>query len=197
VRGVAGSVISLGAAVSATGWNVQTAALAFASMGLTFAMWWTNVSIPFGEILHAHRERSFTFGYGHLPIYGAIAGLGAGLHVVAYYVEAGHDPEVAEWVHIGPVGAVLAVAIPVVIFIVSLFAMWSALFRSTDPGHLFAMLGATGAILGTVLLAKAGVSVAWCLIVLCLAPAIIVLAYEVRGHEHQAAALARQSDQHG
>ena len=67
-------------------------------------MWWMYFMIPSAEVLHRHRERSFAWGYGHIPLFAAIAGTGAGLHVAAYYIE-----HVA---HIGSVATVLTVAVP-------------------------------------------------------------------------------------
>ena len=62
-------------------------------MGLTFGMWWIYFVVPFGEILHHRPDRGFVFGYGHIVVFGAIAAVGAGLHEMAYYLEAHHDPE--------------------------------------------------------------------------------------------------------
>lgn len=39
------------------------------------------------DLLHAHRERSFRYGYLHLVVFGAIVGTGAELHAAAYYIE--------------------------------------------------------------------------------------------------------------
>ncbi len=39
--------------------------------------------------------------------------------------------------------------------------------------------------------ALSGVSMALCLVILMLAPAVTVAGYEIRGHRHQAEALAR------
>lgn len=192
-EGVVGSVVSLGAAISVEGWTVESALVALASMGLTFAMWWSYFGIDFAGILHARPERSFGFGYGHLPVFGAIAALGAGLHVVAYHLEARHDPEEFAWVTIGETGAVLAVAIPVLLFVVSLFALWAYLFRSPDRVHPITVAATCLVIVAAVGMAAAGVPIAVCLIVLCLAPTLVVLSYELYGHHHQTRALATQA----
>ena len=42
---------------------------------------------PAGRALHLQRHRSYLFGYGHIPIFAAIAATGAGLHVAAYYID--------------------------------------------------------------------------------------------------------------
>ena len=78
--------------------------LAIAGVGLTFGSWWMYFAVPWGEVLARHRERAFRFGYGHLVIFGALAAMGAGLHVVAFTLE--------DEAKIGATGAVLSVAIP-------------------------------------------------------------------------------------
>ncbi|MFN8031538.1 MAG: low temperature requirement protein A [Dermatophilaceae bacterium] len=195
-EGVVGSVVSLGAAVSAEGWTMESALVALASMGLTFAMWWNYFGIDFAGILHARRDRSFAFGYGHIPLFGAIAALGAGLHIVAYYLEAHHDPEEYSWVTIGETGAVLAVAIPVLVFVITLFSLWAFLFRSPDKVHPITVTATCLVILASVWMAAAHVPISVALIVLCFAPALVVVAYELYGHRHQARALAEQSTGH-
>ena len=66
---------------------MEVAALGFAGTALTFGIWWTYFVIPHGDVLHAHRERSFGWGYGHIPLFGAVVAVGAGLHVAAYQLE--------------------------------------------------------------------------------------------------------------
>lgn len=88
-EGVVGAVVSLEAATAASGWDWAAASFVLATMGLTFGLWWIYFAIPFGELLHHQRQRSFVFGYGHMVIFGAIAATGAGLHVLSYYLE-GH-----------------------------------------------------------------------------------------------------------
>ena len=62
-EGVVGTVASLSAVVSAQGWTFDAVFVAVAGIGLTFGMWWTYFMVPQAELLHAHRERSFLFGY--------------------------------------------------------------------------------------------------------------------------------------
>ena len=40
--------------------------------------------LPNGDLLQAHRERSFGWGYGHMPLFAALVAVGSGLHVAAY-----------------------------------------------------------------------------------------------------------------
>ena len=74
------------------------------------------------DLLHAHRERSFLFGYLHIVPFGAIVATGAGLHAAAYYIE--HHSK------LGSVGTVLAVALPVAAYIVSVYVLYGWLVRT-------------------------------------------------------------------
>ena len=76
-------------------------------------------------ILHHFRDRSWVWGYGHILIFAAIAATGAGLHVVALVVEGE--------AHLSESAAVLAVAIPVLVFLVALFALYTYLVRTSIP----------------------------------------------------------------
>ena len=86
-EGVVGTVASLSAVVSAQGWTFDAVLVAVAGIGLTFGMWWVVFRGPGRELLHAHRDRSFWFGYLQIVMFGAIVATGAGLHVAAYYIE--------------------------------------------------------------------------------------------------------------
>ena len=181
---ILGTVAALNALVhGAAGWTVDAALLAVAGVGLAFGCWWCYFALPWAEPLVRDRRRAFPFGYGHLVLFGAIAAMGAGLHVAAYRLEGEAE--------IGEVGTVLAVAVPVAIFVGMLYLLFSVLMRARDPFHLW-LLAATAAVLVlAVVLAAAGVDVAICLLVLTLAPAVTVVGYETLGHRHVAEALRR------
>jgi low temperature requirement protein LtrA len=181
---IIGTVAALNALVHGeAGWTVDAALLAVAGVGLAFACWWSYFALPWAQPLVRHRERGFPFGYGHFVLFGAIAATGAGLHVAAYRLEGEAE--------IGDVGTVLAVAIPVALFVGTLYALSSLLLRSRDPFHL-GLLAASAAVLAlAVLLALAGVAVAICLLVVMLAPAVTVVGYETLGHRHVEDALRR------
>jgi len=186
-EGVIGTVAALNAVVHGPeGWPVSAVLVAVAGIGLTFGMWWMYFAMPFGELLHAHRKRAFSFGYGHLLIFGAIAATGGGLVAAADYLD--------HHTRIGPVATVLSVAAPVAVFTLALFAIWTALIRERDPFHL-ALLAAIGAILLlSVLLASSGASMAVCLIVLACAPIVTVIGFETVGHRHLTDAIERARD---
>jgi low temperature requirement protein LtrA len=182
-EGVVGTVASLSAVVSAQGWTFDAAFVAVAGIGLTFGMWWTYFVVPQADLLHAHRERSFWFGYFHILVFGAIVATGAGLHAAAYYIE--HHSK------LGSVETVLSVAIPVAAYIASVYALYMLMVRTVDAFHVL-LVALTVVVLGVaVWLAEAGVSMANCLLVVTLAPMVTVLGYELLGHRHAAEAIAK------
>jgi low temperature requirement protein LtrA len=183
-EGVVGTVASISAAVGEQGWSTEAVVLAAAGTGLTFGMWWVYFLIPAADLLHAHREASFVFGYAHLVVFGSIVATGAGLHVAAYYVE--HHSK------LGSVGTVLAVAIPVGLYITSVFLIYMMLVRDVDVFHLGLLVIAAAVLVGAVLLAKGGVTMVVCLLVVMLAPVVVVVGYEAFGHRHAARVIDRR-----
>jgi low temperature requirement protein LtrA len=185
-EGIIGTVASLSAVVHGpAGWSLDAALVVLAGTGLTFGTWWMYFTMPSAGVLRLHRERAFVWGYWHMVIFGAVAAIGAGLHVAAYYLE--HHTE------IGAVGTVLSVAVPLAVFTVMLFVLWTALVRVVDPFHLGLLVGTVAVLVLAVMLARAGVSMAWCLMVLALAPVVTVVGYETVGHRHQEAVLSRMT----
>ena len=181
-EGILGTVASLSAVVHGpAGWSIDAALVAVAGTGLTFGMWWMYFTVPSGQVLELHQERAFFWGYGHIVIFGSLAGVGAGLHVAALYLE--HHSQ------IGAVGTVLSVAAPLAVFVVMLYVLWTALMRRQDPFHIGLLVGTTAVLVLAVALAQAGASMAWCLVVLALAPVVTVVGYETLGHRHQEDAL--------
>ncbi len=178
-EGVVGTVASLSAVVSAQGWSFDAVFIVVAGVGLTFGMWWSYFVMPQAELLRAHRERSFWFGYLPIVMYGAIVATGAGLHVAAYFIE--HHSKLSS------VQSVLAVAAPVGLYILSIYALYSVIVRRIALFHLV-LLVLTGVVLMiAVWLAEAGYSMANCLLVVTLAPLVTVVGYEIAGHRHAVA----------
>ncbi|WP_019970738.1 low temperature requirement protein A [Mycobacterium sp. 141] len=189
-EGVVGTVASLSAAVGEHGWSADAIVLAVAGTGLTFGMWWVYFLVPAGELLHAHREVSFQYGYLHLMVFGSIVATGAGLHVAAYYVE--------EQSALSAMDTVLAVAIPVGAYIAAMFVIYSLLVGAFDVFHT-GLLVVAGAVLAiAVAMAAAGVPMAPCLLLVTAAPMVIVAGFELVGHRHARAIVARRlADQRG
>jgi low temperature requirement protein LtrA len=181
-EGVVGTVATLSAAVEEEGWSMDAALVAIAGMGLTFGIWWVYYMLPSGRVLHAHRERAFVWGYGQMITVASIVATGAGLHVAALFIE--HKA------HIGPLATVLCLAVPVGIFLGSIYALYYYLVRRFDPFHIWLLVATITVAVLAVVAALSGVEMAVCLVILMLAPAVTVVGYEIHGHRHQAEALA-------
>ena len=182
-EGVVGTVASLSAVINEQGWTVDAALIVVAGVGLTFGMWWVYFVVPAADLLHAHREHSFRWGYGHIVIFGAIVATGAGLHVAAYFIEGEAK--------IGSVATVLTVAIPVGVYILGIFAIYLELVRSFDAFHIVLIVATVLVLAAAVALAAAGVTMAVCLLVVMLAPMVTVVGFEVVGHRHAEDAIAQ------
>jgi low temperature requirement protein LtrA len=183
-EGILGTVASINAVVhGSSGWTVTAVVVATAGIGLIFATWWTYFAIPWADVLELHRERSFIWGYGHIVIFSSLAAIGAGLHVAAYYLE--HETT------LGATGTVLCTVIPVAIYILALYGLYTSFTRHLDPFH-FSLLAGSAAVLALAVgLAAGGVSVAICLVVVMFTPIVSVLGYETLGHRHVQDALSR------
>ncbi|RKO22828.1 low temperature requirement protein A [Pseudarthrobacter phenanthrenivorans] len=177
-----GAIETLRAIVANHGWSVDAALVGFGGTALAFAMWWIYFMLPAGQALHMRRHRSFLFGYGHIPIFAAIAATGGGLHVAAYYI----DNETG----ISAAAAVASVAIPVALFKGSVTWLYSVMVGAarTVISVAAGVLAATAAAVG---LAAAGASVPVCLLVIVLALGASILVDERRGSERLHVALTK------
>ncbi|MBU9765911.1 low temperature requirement protein A [Mycobacterium sp. TNTM28] len=187
-EGVVGTVASLTAEVGEHGWSTDSILLVAAGIGLTFGMWWVYFLVPAGELLHARRQLSFWYGYLHLAVFGAIVATGAGLHVAAYYIDGEST--------LDSVGTVLAVAIPVGVYLVSMFVIYSLLVGDFDVVHAMLLVLAAAALAAGVVLAAGGMSMAVCLLVVTAAPLVVVVGFEAVGHRHAAVAVAHRLGAH-
>src|ERR687888_222753 len=111
---ILGTIAALGAIVGpeGPGWSVEAAVVGFAGVALTFGMWWIYFVMPCGAILERRRERSFGWGYGHIPLFAAVVATGAGLHVAAYLVEDKTELDVLD--------TLLTTAIPLAIYVLAI-----------------------------------------------------------------------------
>jgi len=141
-------------------------------------MWWIYFIIPSGELLAAYRNRSFGWGYGHMLLFSAIVAVGAGLHVAAYAIEGQCTLSLPQ--------TLLCAAIPVAIYIASMFALYTALTRTYDPSHTWMLIASAIPIAASVVLSHIGVGLAWCIATLALTPWASVVGYELVGHRHNA-----------
>jgi low temperature requirement protein LtrA len=194
-EGVVGAAAALSAVIDAErGWTVDVALVGLAGIGLTLGMWWTYFTLPSGPALNAARGKGFVWGYGQIAVFAGIAATGAGLHVAALQMEQAATAAQESTAHghrLGVTAAVLATAIPVAVFTVALFLLYTWLVGQLDRFHLLLLGGNLVVLLASVALAAAGAPLPICLVLLLLAPAVTILGYETVGHRHEAAMLER------
>ena len=143
-----------------------------AGMGLTFGMWWVYYLVPSGEILRRHRDRASVWGYVQMLLVTSIVATGAGLRVAADFIEGRAT--------ITAFAAVLAVVVPVGVFLGLMYALSYYLIRRFSIFQAWLLIATGGAVAATLFAALSGVDVARCLVILMLAPAVTVVASEVR-----------------
>ncbi|UFU07322.1 low temperature requirement protein A [Ruania halotolerans] len=182
---ILGTITAISAVVDAQGWTVEAALVAVAGTALAFALWWVYFTMPSGEMLARHRERGFAWGYLHIILYGSLAAVGAGMHVGAYVIE--HEA------HVSATFAVLTTAVPVVVFLLTLFVVYSLLMHAVDRLHTVLFVGALVALAGAVWAVSMGLSFGTALLLVALSPVIVIIGYETVGHRHQAELIARDT----
>jgi hypothetical protein len=102
----------------------------------------------------------------------SIVATGAGLHVAAYFIEGR--------ARIPAIAVVLAVAVPVVVFLGLLYALSYYLIRRFKVFHPWLLTATAGVVTVSLVAALSGVDVARCLVILMLAPTVTVVGSEVR-----------------
>lgn len=172
-EGVVGTVSAVSAVVQEQGWSTEAIMICAAGTGLTFAMWWVYFIPAWGKLLHQNRQRSFVWGYGHMMVFAAIAATGAGLDIAALYIEGKS--------HISAAATMFAVALPVGIYVGSIFLLYAAAVKGLDGFHYLLLALTLAALAASVVMAAMGFSLTICLAVLTLAPAISVFGYETIG----------------
>jgi low temperature requirement protein LtrA len=177
-----GTITAISAVVESQGWSAEAVLVAFAGTALAFGLWWAYFTMPSATMLARRRERAFPWGYLHILIFSALAATGAGLHVAAYVIE--HEA------HVSSAFAVLATAIPVLIFTAGLFVVYSLLMATFDPFHTLLFAGAIAALVVAVWASHAGASMGVSLLIAAVSPVVVIVGYETLGYRHQAAVLA-------
>ena len=177
-----GAIETLRAIVALHGWTLDAALVGLSGTGLAFAMWWIYFILPSGPALHLQRHRSWVFGYGHMFIFAAIAATGAGLHVAAYFID--HEA------HISGAAAVASIAIPIILFKVSLTTLYSIML-SPDRELLWSTAAVVVGLAGSIAMAAAGATVPLCMLEMMLVLGLSIAYDERRGHKGRAAALRR------
>lgn len=189
-EGLVGTMATLAAVVGpgGPGWSKDVALVGLAGTAMTFGMWWIYFVVPSAPLLHAHRERANGWGHGHMLLFAALIAVGAGLHVAASAIDHSSQLSVP--------ATILCTAIPLALYVGSVFALHGLITRSSDPSHRWMLIGAFAVIAAAVGLAFAGVPLVWALVVLALAPWVIVVGYETVGHRHNRALLHAAAAHH-
>ena len=177
-----GAIETLRAIVANHGWSLDAALVGFGGTALAFGMWWVYFMLPAGRALHLRRNRSYLFGYGHIPIFAAIAATGAGLHVAAYFID--HEA------HVSAAIAVASIAVPVALFKLSLTWLYSVMVGA-DRTIIIVAVCVLVALAGAVGLAAAGASVPMCLLMIVLALGVSIVIDERGGSERLQRALEK------
>jgi low temperature requirement protein LtrA len=106
-------------ALAAGGVSVPLVTIGVSALVLVLALWWLYFLHPAGEGLASHRERSYVWGYGHYGIFASLGAVGAGLSI-AVEQTGGH-------LDASPVAVGYAIAVPVAVFLVLVWALSSPL----------------------------------------------------------------------
>jgi low temperature requirement protein LtrA len=120
-EGVVGTVAAMSAVVERQGWTLDASLVCIAGVGLTFGMWWVYYLLPSAHALRSHRNRAFVWGFAQILIVISIVATGAGFRVAAQFIE--------QKARVGSFDVVLSVAIPVSVFLGSIYALHAFLSR--------------------------------------------------------------------
>ncbi|QKW40968.1 low temperature requirement protein A [Actinomadura sp. NAK00032] len=134
--------------VVAHGVHADLVTIALAGLAILFTLWWIYFSEPAGEGLAARRDWCFAWGYGHYLIFAALAALGAGLEVAV--ASAGEA-------HVDEQTAVAAVAVPIAVVLVMLWALHAPMRRTVLRPEL---IGTTAVLVLLTVFAAPGIGVA-------------------------------------
>lgn len=170
---VVGTIAVLSAVIRARGWSADVALICIAGIGLTFGMWWLYYLLPSGQVLHSHRNRASVWGCGQMILVVSIVATGAGLQVAAHFIDRAS--------RIGSLPTLLCVAIPLSVFLGSIYALHYFLVRRPDLLHEWLLLVISAIIAAAMMASLAGISMAVCLVILMVGPAVTVAGNEMWG----------------
>ena len=183
IVGTIGSSQELLGGAAGDQWSWNAIAVVITGIGLTFGMWWVYFTMPFGTLLQHRPTYGYLFGYGHVLVFVAIAGVGAGLHILGLYLEHG--------AHLGRTAAILLLTIPVAVYLAAVYALHDVFIGRLDRLHLVNMAVTAVLLIGAVLLAVVGAPVSISLLLTMAAPFVTVVAYEAGAHRWQAEQVER------
>jgi low temperature requirement protein LtrA len=108
------ATVAIQSAIASGGRLAALLPLIVGGLLIVFSMWWVYFDRPVHDLLTSSRK-AFLWGYGHYFVFAAAAAVGAGLAVSV--------DQATHHAAIGPVGAGAAVAIPVAVYLVSLWIL--------------------------------------------------------------------------
>lgn len=152
----------------AIGWTVEDVVVIATGTLISFALWWTYFVLPSGPVLAVRRNKVIAWSYIHIVLFASIAAVGAGLHVLGYVY--------AEHYHVSTFAAIAAIAIPVLIYMASVFILlwWLLGAPPHNPGH--AITFAMPVI--AMVVAAAGWPLWVCLLIVLVSPLSVIIFYE-------------------
>lgn len=108
-EGILGATVAVQAGITEAGLTPELLMLAAGGLLLLFGVWWTYF-LGGDEAGLTTMRTALTWGYGHYLVFAAIAALASGLEVAVQVAE--------HTAHVPPIVAGLAVAVPLVVFLV-------------------------------------------------------------------------------
>ncbi len=93
--------------------------------------------------------------------------------------------------HVDATFALMSVAVPVLVFEVVLFSLYTFLVKEFDPFHVWLFVAGVAVLVLSVVAVQAGLSIGGSLLIVAASPLVIVVGYETVGYRHQAAVLER------
>ena len=123
---IAATTAAVAALVQEQGWSGGAVVVVASGLVLAAALWWAYFLIPSRPVLERWPDRIYAWRYAHLPMFGSIAAVGAGLRVSAAAVEEGE---------LSLLRIALGLAVPVACVIVTIFVTWSVLMHAYDLSH--------------------------------------------------------------
>jgi low temperature requirement protein LtrA len=164
---VTAAAVAVQASVVRGGWSVDVVLIFAGGLALLFALWWIYYLKPAGAGLERRPGLSFWWGYGHYGIFAALAALGAGLEVAAGTISHQAEPPDAL--------VAFAVAIPVSVFLLLVWALHAPLQAGTQFQDLPKVLATVVATLGIAALVVAGLPLPVAILAMALPAATVVL----------------------
>ncbi|WP_219844609.1 MULTISPECIES: low temperature requirement protein A [unclassified Microbacterium] len=167
---VFGTLAAAQSITAAEGWTVSSIMVVGLGVLMAFALWWVYFLVPSAPILAVRRSKALVWGYGHILLFAAIAAVGAGLHVIGYVYD--------EHYHVSTLVAISSIAVPVLIFMVTLYLLHAWLV-SAMPTNTPLQATVIALPVVAVLLAAIGWPLWACLLVVVISPVTIVLSFEL------------------